>query len=92
MLVRQRMAQIGREATKRVQEEMAHLGQTITEPNEQDSVGKAEDEEKRRGSKPQGSYLETDRARSVDVPGENVRATLSNTMFIKGVFSCNIFN
>ena len=92
VLVRQRMAQIGREATKRVQEEMAHLGQTTAETKEQGSVGKAEDMEKGRRSKPQGSYLENDRARSVNVPGEDLRTTLSNTMFIKGMFSCSIFN
>lgn len=65
VLVRQRMAQMGREATNRIREEMKQLGQKIVETNGQVSVGNAEDERKGRSFKPHGSHVKTERARSV---------------------------
>lgn len=57
------MAQIGREATNRVREEMRYLGRRFAETKEQGSAGKAKDEDK--GAKAQEKALRTERTRSV---------------------------
>ena len=62
VLVRERMAQIGREATNRVREEMQQLGRKIAETKEQGVVGNTKNEDK--GARDQRKTLKTERARS----------------------------
>ncbi len=49
VLVRKRMAQIGREATHRVRQEMARLGQKIRESKDQGSEGRCTRDEEGEG-------------------------------------------
>ena len=65
VLIRQRMAQIGREATNTVREEMQLLGRKVAETKEQGVTGSVGDEGKRRGVKPHKTHLKTERAQSV---------------------------
>ena len=62
VLVRERMAQIGREATNRVREEMQELGRKIAENREQGVAVNTRNKDK--GAKAQRNKLKTERARS----------------------------
>ena len=65
VLVRQRIGEIGREATHRVREEMQRLGEKIAESKDQGAEAKGMDEERGRRLKAQRSNLKSNRVRSL---------------------------
>ncbi len=65
MLVRERIGEIGREATHRVREEMKRLGEKIAESKTQGSEENAMDEDRGRRLKAQRSNLKSNRVRSL---------------------------
>lgn len=75
VFVRERMAQIGREATNRPHEGVKNLGRKIAEMERQGFAGKDKIEEMGRSSK--ASKQKAEQARSVNVPVKDTKGLVS---------------